>query len=291
MIAAFAGGLFALGLIVLVQGIFPKRVSLKSRLAAFNEHDVGVLADVEDTSIVEDLAVTLLETVKGDDVDELRSHLAVVDQPIKEFAMEKAKAAVFAAILVGFLSMLFDFAGGGAGLLILGLVGAVIGYQLPDMELEKKADARRVEFTRALTAFITLLGSSISGGGGVTTAMVDAAAMGEGWVFVKIRNALDEASLNGSSPWSALDRLGRELRVPALVELAGSLTLAGSSGARITETLHARAESSREKELAEVRSDAEAKSASIGMPVGLMLVGWAIFMAYPAVLSLMGISS
>jgi len=291
MMAAFAGGLCALGILVLVQGIFPKRESLKSRLADFNEHEIGVLASVEDTTLVEDLAVTLLETVKGEDMGELRSHLAVCDQPIKEYAMEKAKAGVFAAILVGFLSMLFGIAGGGAGLLILSLVGAVIGYQLPDLEIKKKADARRVEFTRALTAFITLLGSSISGGGGITTAMSDAAAMGQGWVFVKIRNALDEAALSGTSPWVALDRLGRELRVPALVELAGSLTLAGNNGARITETLHSRAESAREKELSEIRSDAEAKSASIGMPVGLMLVGWAIFMAYPAVLSLMGISS
>lgn len=291
MMAAFAGGLFALGVLVLIQGVFPKRDSLKKRLAAFNEHDAGVLVSVDETSVVEDLAVTLLETVKGDDMDELRSHLAVLDQPLKHYAMEKAKAGVFAAILVGFMAMLFGIAGGGAGLFILAVVGAVIGYQLPDLELKKKADARRVEFTRALTAFVTLLGSSISGGGGITTAMSDAAGMGEGWVFVKIRNALDEAALSGTSPWSALDKLGRELRVPALTELAGSLTLAGNSGARITETLHARAESSREKELAEIRSDAEAKSSSLGMPVGLMLVGWAIFMAYPAVLSLMGISS
>ena len=204
--------------------------------------------------------------------------------------MEKAKAGGSAAIFAGFIAMLFDFAGGGAGLLIIALVGAVLGYQLPDLELKKKADRRRVEFSRALTAFVTLIGASISGGGGITTAMSDAAAMGEGWVFVKLRNALDEANLSGTSPWLALDRLGRQLRVNPLVELAGSLTLAGSSGARITETLHARAESSREKELAEIRSAAEAKSSSLGMPVGFMLVGWAIFIAYPAVLSLMGIA-
>jgi len=290
MIAALAGGLFAAGLLVLLQGVFPKENDLKTRLADFNAYDDDILLINNEPSLLEELAVTLLETVKGDDMDQVRSNLMVVDKPLVGFAMEKLKSAASAAMLVGFLAALSGKAGGGAGLIIVALVGAVIGYQLPDPELKKKAEARRVEFSRALTAFITLLGSSISGGGGITTAMTDAAGMGEGWVFTKIRNALDEAHLSGTSPWVALDKLGRQLRVASLIELAGSLTLAGNSGARITETLHARAESSREKELSEIRSEAEAKSSSLGMPVGLMLVGWAIFIAYPAVLSLMGVA-
>jgi Flp pilus assembly protein TadB len=290
MIAAFAGGLFAVGLLVLLQGIFPRQNSLKARLAEFNSlTDDNLLVNAEPT-LMEELAVTLLETVKGDDMETVRSNLMVVDRSLADFAMEKAKAAASGAVFVGFLSVLVGLSGG-AGVLILALGGAIAGYQIPDIDLKKKAAERRVEFSRALTAFITLLGSSISGGGGITTAMTDAAAMGEGWVFVKLRNALDEAHLSGISTWSALDRLGRQLQVTSLIELAGSLTLAGNSGARVTETLHARAESSREKELAEIRSEAEAKSSSIGLPVGLMLVGWAIFIAIPAVMSLMGISA
>ena len=290
MMAALAGGLFALGILVLIQGVFPKRTDLKTRLATFNEHDDLVLAAAAQVSLPEQLSITLLETVKGDDMDEIRSHLAVTDTPIGEFALEKTKAAAGAAFLLGVLSVMFDIVNGGLPLLIIGISGAVLGYMLPDMELKKKAEARRVEFSRALTAYVTLLGSSIAGGGGITTAMADAANMGEGWVFTKIRHVLDEANLSGTSPWVALDRLGRDLRVTPLIELAGSLTLAGNSGARITETLHSRAESSREKELADLRSEAEAKSSSLGMPVGMMLLGWAVFMGYPAVLSLMGIS-
>ncbi len=291
MIAAFAGGLFAFGLLVLFQGVFPKNVDLKTRLATFNEHDDVLMSAVAEKTLFEQLSVTLLETVKGDDMDEVLSDLEVSDKPLVDFATEKAKAGASALFLSGFLSVLMGIASGGLPLLILAVGGGILGYLIPDVELKKKAEARRIEFSRALTAFITLLGSSISGGGGITTAMSDAAAMGEGWVFVKIRDALDEANLSGDSPWLALDRLGRRLNVIPLIELAGSLTLAGSSGARITETLHSRAESSREKELADTRSEAEAKSSSLGLPVGLMLLGWAVFMAYPAVLSLMGISS
>ena len=290
MMAALAGGLFALGTLVLLQGIFPKADDLKTRLATFNEHDEIVLSVAGQQSLFEQLSVTLLETVKGDDMEQIRSNLAVTDEPLVKFATEKAKAGASAAFLGVFVAVLGDFASGGLPLLIIAVAGAILGYMIPDGELKKKAEARRQEFTRALTAFITLLGSSISGGGGITTAMSDAAAMGEGWVFVKIRNTLDEANLSGESPWIALDRLGRKLQVVALIELSGSLTLAGGSGARITETLHARAESSREKELQEIRAEAEAKSSTLGLPVGLMLLGWAVFMAYPAILSLMGMS-
>lgn len=287
MTAALAGGLFALGLLVILRGLFPQRASLKSRLAAFNDGE-DMLADVVDTTLFDELALTLFETIKGDDIDEVYPDLRVTDTTVQKFAAEKARAAVAAGVFAATIGVIFGVAKGVAPALILGLVGAIAGYYIPDFELKKKAEQRRIEFSRALTAYITLLGSSISGGGGVVTAMSDAAAMGSGWVFVKLRNALDEANLAGTSPWIALDELGRKLYVPALIELSGSLTLAGGSGARITETLHARAESAREKELTDVRSEAEAKSSSLGLPVGLIMLAFAVFIAYPAVLSLMG---
>ena len=73
-----------------------------------------------------------------------------------------------------------------------------------------------------------------------------------------------------------------------LIELASALTLAGTSGARVTETLVARAHSNREKELAEVRSEAEEKSSKLGLPVGLIMVTWVFFIGYPAVKGLVG---
>lgn len=288
MIAALAGATFVLGLLVVLRGAFPQKSTLADRLAAFNEADLVVTRNAED-SLVLQLAKTLLETVKGEDIVDLRADLAVTDTSFDDFAMEKARAGLAAGMCVALVAKLAGFISGGMPLLIVGLLAGAVGYMAPDFELSKKAKARRVEFSRALTSFITLIGSSISGGGGVTTAMADAVAMGDGWVFDKLRNSLNEASLNGTSSWHALDSLGCQLQVTSLIELAGSLTLAGNSGARVTETLHSRAESSRAKELAEMRSDAEAKSSTLGLPVGLMLVGWVIFLGFPAVAGLAGV--
>lgn len=288
MMAAIAGGMFALGLLVVLQGLFPKKADLGARLSQFSDQDLNRAAP--ELSLAQSLAITLLETVKGDKMEEFLADIAVTDSNFEDVAIEKVKAAAAAGCFAGVFCRVFGFISGPTGLLFAFAIGCGVGFLIPDLELKKKATARRVQFSQALTAFITLLGSSIAGGGGITTAMKDAAAMGDGWVFVKLRDALDTAHLNGTSSWLALEKLGRELKVTPLIELSGSLTLAGSSGARVTETLSARAESSRAKELAEARSEAEAKSSKLGMPVGLMLLAWAAFMGYPAVLSLMGLS-
>jgi len=288
MIAAIAGATLVLGLLVVLRGAFPQKQNLADRLGEFSEVDMHVSRSIDDSLSLQ-LAKTLLETVKGDDIFNLRSDLEVTDTSFDDFAIEKARAGLAAGVCLALVAKLAGVISGGMPLLIVGLLAASVGYMAPDFELKKKAKARRLEFSRALTSFITLIGSSISGGGGVSTAMRDAVAMGNGWVFDKLRNALDEAALNGTSSWHALDALGCKLQVTALIELAGSLTLAGNSGARVTETLHSRAESSRAKELAEMRSEAEAKSSTLGLPVGIMLIGWVIFLGYPAVAALAGV--
>jgi len=286
MIAAIAGAFFAIGLLVLAQGLFPAKPGLSARLSQFSDQDLG--ASATDHSLVQSLAVMLLETVKGEKLQDLQADLDVTDITFEHMAMEKVKAAGGAGFLAAAVAYYFDAITGPVGLLMTLVIGAVVGYVIPDFDLRKKAAERRTEFSRALTAFITLLGSSIAGGGGVSTAMNDAAAMGNGWVFVKLRDALDTAYLEGTSSWIALDKLGRKLQVGPLIELAGSLTLAGTSGARVTETLTARAESSRTKELTDARAQAEAQSSKLGMPIGLMLLAWAVFMGYPAIQNLVG---
>jgi len=287
MLAALAGALLAIGLLVIIDGLFPKRVDLATRLSVFND-DVASINLATPDSLISSYALTLLENVKGEKLELFAADVAVTGSNLQHVAVEKLKAAGGAAALTAALSVFFGWVSSPLWLMVVAGGAGVVGYNLPDIELKKKAAERRIEFSRALTAFMTLLTSSIAGGGGINNALNDASLMGEGWVFVHIRDALDEANLSGTSSWVALERLGRDLNISALIELAGSLTLAGTSGARVTETLIARAESSRAKELAEVRADAEAKSSKLGLPVGLIMLAWAGFMAFPAILNLTG---
>ena len=282
MFAALAAALFAAGVLVIVAGLFPPKPTLANRLAEFNE-DPSLMSAGTSASALDTYSLMLLETLKGDKLEAYESDVLVSGGDMPSIAVDKAKAAAGCALLLGAGAWLLEWVSNPLSLLIVVTLGSAIGYHLPDLELKKKAEARRVEFSHSLTAFMTLLSSSISGGGGLNSALADAAAMGDGWVFDHIRSALNEARLEGISAWLALERLGLKLQVIPLVELSGSLTLAGTSGARVTETLVSRAASSREAELAEVRGDAEATSSKLGVPVGMIMMTWVFFIGYPAV--------
>jgi len=286
MFAALAGALFALGLLVFLKGAFPGKLSLGARLAQFNDASGDLAA--KEQPLLEVYSLMLLETIKGDAIDVYETDVLVTGSDLQSIAVAKTKAAGIGAGGLAAVSIMLGMVSDPLGLLVACSFGAVGGYLQPDMDLKKRAAARRLEFSRTLTAYMTLLGSSISGGGGLTTALTDTASMGNGWVFDHIRGALQTAKLDGVSAWVALERLGQRLNVVPLIELAGSLTLAGNSGARVTDTLVSRAKSSREKELSEVRSESEAKSAKLGMPVGMVLVTWILFVGFPAIMGVAG---
>ena len=139
MMAALAGATLVLGFLVVLQGLFPKQADLRTRLAEFNE--VDLVANTNEISFIETLAVTLLETIKGEDLGDMLSDIAVTDSDFTHIAMEKLKGAVGCGVLLMFASSWLGFISGALGLTIVGIVGLLIGYKIPDMELKKKADA------------------------------------------------------------------------------------------------------------------------------------------------------
>ena len=287
MSAALAGAFLAAGLLLVLQGLFPKKPTLALRLAQFNDGSLDLQQGPKE-SLLQSYALQLLETVKGEKLERYESDLLVSGGDLPTAAVEKVQSAAIVGAGFGVVGVLIGAVSGPVGLFAALALGAVLGYSYSDFELKKKAAARRVEFAHTLTTYMTLLTSSISGGGGLTTALDDAVAMGDSWVFDHIRECLAAARLEGVSPWNALEQLGHRLQVVPLIELAGALTLAGASGARVTETLTSRAHSSRQKELSEVRAEAEAKSSKLGLPVGMIMMTWVIFIIFPAIQSLLG---
>jgi len=288
--AAFVGGLLAFGVWLILRGAFPPPAELSERIA---ELDNPLLdyndQDVEEASfnqLRERLAMYVLRAVRGEKMAQTRADVAVARVELTAFAIDKLSGAVGVAVMVATLGLWLGFLTTLSGTLLFGLAGAAFGYIIPDFEISKKARQGRVDFERALNAFVGLVSVSMSGGGGLNTAMSDAAMVGNGWVFDMLRSTLSDAELRGQPAWQALNDLGRRLDVNGLIELGGALGLAGNSGARVTETLISRAESGRKREIAEVQADAERTTANLGVPVGTLVMGWLGFLGYPAVVSL-----
>jgi Flp pilus assembly protein TadB len=106
--------------------------------------------------------------------------------------------------------------------------------------------------------------------------------------MARIRQALANARLIGITPWDAMARLGEDLGVEELRDLASALALAGDEGAKIRASLLARAASLRRKELADVEGKAGERSQSMLVAQLVMIAAFFLFLAFPAGAAILG---
>src|SRR5690606_29297680 len=151
--------------------------------------------------------------------------------------------------------------------------GAAAGWLYGRVDLRSDAERARREFRHALAAYLELVTILMAGGAGVETAMFDAAAIGDGPAFRHLRTALSAAQAQRAPPWARLGDLGDRLGVGELAELHASMSLAGD-GAQVRDTLSAKANGIRLRDLAALESEAQAKSETMVLPVVLMFAGF-----------------
>lgn len=178
-----------------------------------------------------------------------------------------------------------------AVLVVLTLAVIVGGFLLPDALLRDEAERRRRAFRHALSSYLDLVNVILAAGGGIETSLHAAAEAGDGWAFAAIRQALDRSRLTNRTPWDTFGQLGDELGVDELRELAASVALAGSQGARIRQSLAAKADSLRGHQVAETEASAEAATERMTIPVAVLLFAFLVFVAYPAVQQITSVSS
>ena len=178
-----------------------------------------------------------------------------------------------------------------AVLVVLTLAVSVGGFLLPDALLRDEAERRRRAFRHALSSYLDLVNVILAAGGGIETSLHAAAEAGDGWAFAAIRQSLDRSRLTNRTPWDTFGQLGDELGVDELRELAASVALAGSQGARIRQSLAAKADSLRGHQVAETEASAEAATERMTIPVAVLLFGFLVFVAYPAVQQITSVSS
>ena len=286
--AFLIGATMGLGLWLVLRGYFPPRVTLKQQLTNYERVQLREEGETEGVASWHPrIAMRVFQALNSDLDWQIEADVLVTGGRLVDHAKEKLNGALGAALLASVIPAMFGWVSSVFTLVFLAIVFAGVGYFVPDQELKRKAAARREEFVQTLNGFVAMAAVSISGGGGINTALADAGSIGSGWVFEEIGAALEDANIHGESPWTALDRLGRRFNIDQLTELAGALALAGSSGARVTETLRARADAGRAKAISEAELEAEQASAQLSIPLGIMLFGWIIFMAYPAVSNLL----
>jgi tight adherence protein C len=289
MIQAFLiGGCVGAGAWLGLRGCFPAPATLAGRLTDFANTPHRSTGRSAVMSFWGRIATRLLRTVRGEEIAAIEADVAVTGGDLESHALDKLKAALGGFVLLPVFGYIAGLTKSDFTIGLAAISGFIALYLLPDVELKRRAQVRRDEFTEVLTAFVSLVAVGITGGGGVNTAMSEATKIGNGWCFEALGRSIEESMLQGEPPWDGFDRLGQRFGLVPLVELAGALSLAGTSGARVTETLTARAESGRNRELTDALAAAEKKSESMNIPVAALMLGWAGFIGYPAIAGLLG---
>ena len=296
--AVLVGAVTGLALFLLIFALIPRRVGLARRIAAFDAGRAPALravsypGDGNESALSKRLGAALAGfcAEQGWRFRPLRANLALVGKSFENYLATK--------VLLGLFGLIFPpIVLGGIGLLGVhisifipvwaGVVFALVFFFLPDLELRQQVEKRQRDFRHAIGAFLDLVAMNLSGGRGVPEALMAASEIGEGWAFWRIRDALANARITGQTPWQALGVLGEEVQVSELKDLSAALSLVAEDGAKVRESLTARAASLRRRELADLEGQAGERSQSMLVAQMLLAAAFLIFLMYPAIQTLL----
>ncbi|MEU6572552.1 type II secretion system F family protein [Streptomyces sp. NPDC046805] len=296
MIVMLFGALFGAGATALVYGLRPPRPALTDVLTALNTPVPPTDSGTDEAEWATRLgkhAVPLVR-VLGFPTPSLRADLAVCGTNEEQHLAGKAvcaTAGLVAPWAAGLLLRLGAEIEAGwwvpsAGSLAL----AVMLFFAPDLSVHGQAARRRREMRHTLSLVLDLTVIALAGGAGVQQALAQAVAAPQGWAAARLRHALHVAQLTRTSPWSHLGDLGRHLAVTDLAELASTLSLAGSEGAKIRGSLAAKARAIRRRKISEADGAAHAATERMSLPVVGLFAAFLLLIGYPALAHVMSIT-
>ncbi|MGH8824304.1 MAG: type II secretion system F family protein [Jiangellaceae bacterium] len=300
-----AGALAGLGLLVLAMVVAPHRPSPAAALARLDAERDRMRADrlsvaaIDPRQVVEPASLRRIGgslrhpiDTMGLELGGLRSDLSLLGRTLDTHLAVSLLAGLGGFLVPVVVQVVLSLFGAGLGTssVLVGLALGVICACIPTLVVRSRADDRRRDFRHVVGSFLDLVAMNLAGGRGVPEALQSASEISNGWAMVRIRDTLLSARLHGVTPWAALGELGAEVRIDELVDLAAALALVAEDGAKVRESLAARASSMRRRELAAAEGKAGEQSQSMLVAQILLCVGFLIFLAYPAVVGVLGAS-
>ena len=226
----------------------------------------------------------------GIDLGALTSDLSVLGRSLERHLVTSLLLGLLgfgAPLLITALGALAGRPTGSLPLLACLVLGAAMAA-LPTVRLRSRAAQARRDFRHVVGSFLDLVSMSLGAGRGVPEALDAASTLSDDPAMARIRDALAAARLRGETPWAAMGRLGETLRIDELRDLSAALALVAEDGAKIRESLSARATSMRRRELADAEGRAGENSESMLVAQLVIAIGFIVFLVYPALSGIMG---
>lgn len=217
--------------------------------------------------------------------------LALLRISTVRFYGEKLLFGMLGLLVVPLLSVLLAVLGWRLPVVlpVLATIGLAIGmFFLPHYNVHDDAKRARTEFARALGAYSDLVALERNAGSGPRQALEVAAAVGDSWVFRRLREELAFSTWSGEPPWQALRRLSQELGVTELGDLADIVRLSGDEGAQIYGQLRARSAAMRAAMLNDEVAYANSVGEKLSIPMSILGVIFLVILIAPALMRVMG---
>ena len=171
--------------------------------------------------------------------------------------------------------------------LLVGLLLALVGYFVPDIVIGRGSVATAADATEALLTFVDLVTLERLANSSATQSLHAAANISDQAVFVAIRDSLQRARLQQRAPFTELKRLGDELELPALSDIADVMKL-DDSGASLSDALRARVKELRDAHLTQAKIDAAAVSERMTFLMVIPSLIFGLLFLVPPLLRLLG---
>lgn len=143
--------------------------------------------------------------------------------------------------------------------LAVAVVLGLVGFFVPDIVIGRGSAGTASDATEALLTFMDLVTLERLANSSATQSLHAAAAVSDQAVFVAIRDSLQRSRLEQRAPFAELKRLGADLELPALSDIADVMKL-DDSGASLSGALRARVRELRDAHLTEAKIEATAVS-------------------------------
>jgi hypothetical protein len=208
--------------------------------------------------------------------DRQRRALQLQDKPIAEFYADKAVMAVIGVALPLVVGSVLGLLGGSFHPLpaLLAVLGAGLGFFVPDLLLSQAAVAGRTGAMEALLLYIELVTLERLTNASGPQALQNAAGLSDTPLFGQIRSALERARLEQQPPYPELRRLAAQLDLPELADVADVMQL-DETGAALSGTLRARVRELRDAHLSaeQTKASADAEGMTIYMTLPALIFG------------------
>ncbi|MFJ9174935.1 type II secretion system F family protein [Streptomyces sp. NPDC102360] len=291
MIVMLLGALFGAGAVALAYGLRPVRAPLADVVAVTRTQE-PVTPSPSRAAVEAEWATRLgrrvvpLVRALGFPTAALRQDLAVCGLDEEQHLAGKAVSAI-AGLAAPWAVVVVLRLGAGVGSgwwvpLAGSLALAVILFFVPDLDVRQQALRRRREMRHTLSLVLDLTVIALAGGAGIQQSLTQAIEAPKSWAAAKLRHALSVSRLTRTSPWPHLGDLGKQLGVSDLTELASTLNLAGSEGAKIRASLAAKARAMRRRRISEADGQAQAATERMSLPVVGLFAAFLLLIGYPA---------